>query len=177
MAEEEKQKKTLREWTSEHPKTIFITRFLAWATFACVLPFVFIAYRYGIFKDNNVIALSGWGIIVVIIILVFCLSLFSYIKQGMEDGMVKQCLMGFTKIIIPLMAILLIVQGIRSNIELFEKALGVTIACEFVAIPINPFPSWLAKRKKEKKLEEQESMFGALWDKFFSKKKENDNEQ
>lgn len=171
---EEKQKKSLTEWLREHPKSVFATRALVWTVFAMVLPFLFIAFRYGIFEKSDTIALSGWGIIGVIIVLVFCLSLFSYIKQGMEDGMFKQCLMGFTKVIIPLLAVLLVVQGIKTNIELFETALGVTIACEFIAIPINPFPEWLAKRKREKNLKEQESVFGALWDKFFAKKKENE---
>lgn len=176
MAEEEKQKKTVSEWLNEHPKTVFLTRAFAWATFAAILPFAFIAYRYGIFRSTGTIALNGWGMIGVVILLVFVISLISYIKQGMEEGMLKQCLMGFVKIIVPLLAVMLIVQGIKNNIDLFIKALGVTIACEFVAIPINPFPEWLEKRRKEKNLKEQESVFGALWDKFFDKKKENDGE-
>lgn len=173
MAEEE-QKKSVMEWLKEHPKTVFATRALAWAIFAMVLPFTFIAYRYGIFRSNNTIAISGWGFIGIVIVVVFAITLFNYIRKGLEEGMLKQCIMGIVIVIIPLTAILLLVKGIASDIELFEKALGVTIACELVAIPVNPFPEWLEKRRKERNLKEQESMFGALWDKFFAKKKENE---
>ena len=167
-----KEKKTVGEWLNEHPKTVFITRAIAWAAFAGVLPFVFIAYRYGIFRDNSAIALSGWGFIGVIIAGVVVLTIFNYLRKGLNEGIVKQCIMGFVTVIVPLLGLLMIVKGIASNIELFEKALGVTIACELVAIPINPFPEWLEKRRQEKNLKEQESIFGALWDKFFNKKKE-----
>ncbi len=180
MAEEEKvevkkEKKSLMVWIAEHPKTTFATRAVAWFTFAAVLPFLFIAFRYGIFKSQGTIALSGWGIIGVIIFAAVLIGLIGYLKQGMKEGMAKQCLVGFCKIIVPLLMVLIIVKGIQSNVELFMKALGVTIACEAIAIPINPFPAWLEARRKEKGLEEQESVFGALWDKFFSKKKEHED--
>ena len=169
-------KKTLTEWISEHPQTVFITRAVAWFTFAGLLPFAFIAWRYGLFKDQGAIVISGWGIIGIIILAAVILAIAGYVKQGMKPGLLKQCVSGFCKIILPLLALMLCIQGIKNDIELFEKALGVTIACEIVAIPLNPFPEWLEKRRKEMNLEEQESMFGALWDKFFAKKRENDGE-
>ena len=169
--EEQKEKKTLAGWIEEHPKSVFITRAISWAVFAAGLPFAFIAWRYGIFKDQNSIAISGWGLLGIIILIVFFITLANYIRKGLEPGMFKQCASGFCKVILPLLAVLLIVQGIKSDIELFEKALGVTIVCEIVAIPINPFPEWLAKRQKDLKLEEQEGMFEGLWNKYFDKKK------
>lgn len=175
--DEPKEHKSIWQWLDEHPKTVFITRALIWATLAMVLPFVFIAYRYGLFRDAGAISLSGWGIIAVIIVVVFAFTVVGYIRKGLKDGMVKQCLTGFMKIIVPLVAVLLIVQGIKTDFGLFQTALGVTIACEAVAIPINPFPSWLAKRKKEQNLEEQEGMFEAMWNKFFAKKKENEKDE
>lgn len=171
----EEEKKSLMVWIAEHPKTTFAVRAIAWAVFAAVLPFVFIAYRYGIFKAQNRLALSGWGILAVIIVAAFLIGLLGYLKQGMKEGMAKQCIMGFCKIVVPLIMVMVIVKGIQNNIGLFIKALGVTITCEIIAIPINPFPEWLEKRRKEQGLEERESMFGALWDKFFAKKKENEN--
>ena len=176
VAEEPKEKKTIWQWLQEHPKTVFATRVLAWTCFAMVLPFVFIAYRYGLFRDNGAISVSGWGIIAIIIVLVFAITVINYIRKGLKPGMLKQCVMGVVKVIIPLVAVLLIVQGIRTDIDLFTKALGVTIACELVAIPLNPFPAWLEKRRKEQNLEEQEGMFEAMWNKFFAKKKENEKE-
>jgi hypothetical protein len=174
-AEPKKEKKSLMVWMAEHPKTTFAARAFTWAAFAAILPFMFIAFRYGIFKNQGTIAISGWGIIAVVIVAVFLIGLLGYLKQGMREGMAKQCIVGFCKIVVPLLMVLAVVQGIRSNIDLFVKALGVTIACEIVAIPINPFPAWLEERRKEKNLEERESLFGALWDKFFAKKKEYEN--
>lgn len=186
MAEEEKvatetepvkeaPKKTFGEWLNEHPKSVFAIRAITWFVFAAVLPFLFIAFRYGIFKSTGTIALSGWGIIAVVIVAAVLIGLLGYLKQGMREGMLKQCIMGFVKIIIPLLMVMIIVNGIKTNIDLFLKAIGVTIACEAIAIPLNPFPAWLEERRKEKNLEEQESVFGALWDKFFTKKKEHED--
>ena len=175
VKEEPKKRKTLREWAEEHPKTTFATRAVTWFTFAAILPFLFIAFRYGIFKSTGTIALSGWGIIAVIIFAAVLIGLLNYLRQGMREGMAKQCIMGFCKIIVPLLMVMVIVEGIKTNIDLFLKALGVTIACELIAIPINPFPAWLEERRKEMNLEEQESVFGALWDKFFAKKKEHED--
>ena len=174
MAEEEK--KTIAEWLNEHPRAVFLTRAAAWAIFAGGLPFAFIAWRYGIFKDQGSIVISGWGILGIVFLAVVFLAIASYVKQGMRPGFFKQCVSGFCKIILPLTALMLIIQGIKNDIQLFENALGVTIVCEIIAIPINPFPEWLEKRKKELKLEEQESFLGACWDTFFNKKKENESE-
>lgn len=170
-------KKTLVEWLTEHPRAVFLTRAFAWAVFAAGLPFAFIAWRYGIFKNQGTIAISGWGMIGIIIVGCFVLALVNYVRQGLRPGFLKQCVGGFCKIVLPLLIVLLIVQGIKDDLALFEKALGVTIVCELVAIPLNPFPEWLEKRRKELHLEEQESMFGALWDKFFSKKEENEKKE
>lgn len=169
MAEE---KKTFAEWVDEHPKSIFITRAIAWAILAAGLPFAFIAWRYGIFRQQTTIAITGWGIIAIIIVGIFLITLASYVRKGLKPGMFKQMASGFCKVILPLLVLLLIVEGIKNDIALFEKALEVTIVCELVAIPVNPFPAWLYKRKMEMKLDEQEGMFEGLWNKYFEKKRE-----
>ena len=168
---EEEDKKTLAEWIAEHPQATFITRAIAWSIFAGGLPFAFIAWRYGIFKDQGTIAISGWGILGIVILGIFFFSLANYIRKGMQPGLFKQCASGFCKVILPLLAVLVIVEGIKADIQLFERALGVTIVCELVAIPINPFPEWLEKRQKDLKLAEREGYFEGMWNKFFEKKK------
>ena len=170
--EAEVTKPTLGEWLDNHPKSVFITRAVMWAIFAAGLPFAFIAWRYGIFKEQTAIALNGWGVLGIVILIVFFITLAGYIRKGIKPGYFKQCASGFCKVVLPLLAILLILEGIKSDIELFEKALCVTIVCELVAIPINPFPQWLEERRKEQNLEEQEGVAEVLWNKFFDKKKE-----
>lgn len=173
MAEEEN-KKSVLEWLAEHPQATFITRAVIWAIFAGGLPFAFVAWRYGLFKDQGAIVISGWGVIGILFVAAVVLAIANYVKQGLRPGLLKQCVSGFCKIVLPLLVLMLCVQGIKNDIELFEKALGVAITCELIAIPINPFPEWLEKRKKELKLEERESYLGALWDTFFNKKKEHE---
>ena len=178
MAEEEKkEKKSFTEWVQEHPKTVFVSRAIAWSLFAGILPFIFIAWRYGIFRSTGAIALNGWGIIGLVILAVFLITLFNYLRRGMKYSFAKQCVVGFAKIIVPLVLVMLVVEGIKNNIGLFQQALACTIACELVAIPINPFPEWLEKQKKEGRAEEQEGLIEALWNKYFSKKKENEDKE
>ena len=172
MAKEEKKKKSLKEWWNEHPKTVFWVRFVLWASFAAILPFIFIAFRYGIFQSSSKIKLSGWGIIAIVILLVFLITLFKYLYKGMKPGLVKQCIIGFVTIILPLVILLLLVVEIENHIKLVKQALVCVIACELVGIPLNPFPAWLEKRRVEQGLEQAETLSDVFWDKFFNRKKD-----
>lgn len=177
MSEESKEKRTLVEWINDHPKSTFITRAILWAILAGGLPFAFIAWRYGIFKDSGSIAISGWGIIGIVIAAIFVFVLAGYIRKGLKPGPFKYLANGFCKVVLPLVILLIVVEGVKRDIALFEKALIVTTVCELIAIPVNPFPEWLAKRQSEMKLEEQEGVFEAMWNKFFAKKKEAEKEE
>ena len=171
-AEEDKEKKNLAEWCKEHPKTVFAIRFVLWAACAAVLPFAFIAWRYDIFTTESKIKLTGWGFIAVIILIVFVSTLIKYIYKGLKPGLAKQCVFGFVSIVLPLVILYLLITSIEANMRLFKQALGRTILCEAVGIPLNPFPAWLAKRAKEDKAKEAETVSDIFWDKFFSKKKD-----
>lgn len=176
MAEEpnETKKKSLAETIEEHPRTVFWIRFFAWCLFAAVLPFLFIAWRYGIFSKASAIKLSGWGFIAIIIVIVFIITLISYLYKGMKPGLAKQCVTGFVKIILPLTILLLLVVSIEDSIKLFKQALCCVILCEIIGIPLNPLPDWLEKRKKEQHDEKIETVSDVFWDKFFNRKdKEN----
>lgn len=157
-------------WCKEHPKAVFAARFSLWAIFAAALPFAFIAYRYGIFSVKSKIEVSGWGIIAIIIMVVFLLTLVSYLYKGLKPGIVKQCVLGIVKVVVPLIILYLIVTGIEKDISAFKQALCCVMICETVAIPLNPFPAWLEKRKQEQGKEKLETVTDALWDKFFEKK-------
>ena len=170
--EEQKEKKNLLDWCKEHPKTVFWSRFVLWTIFAAVLPFCFIAWRYGIFTKKPMIQLTGWGVIGIIIAIVFIITLIKYLYKGLKPGLAKQCVNGFFAIILPLVILLLLVTGIESNIKLFKQALCCVILCELVGIPLNPFPAWLEKRKKEQGMEQLESMSDVFWNKFFRGKEE-----
>lgn len=172
--EEDKKKKSLVEWCKEHPKTVFAIRFVLWAACAAVLPFAFIAWRYDIFTTASKIKLTGWGFIAVIILIVFVSTLIKYVYKGLKPGLAKQCVFGFVSIVLPLVILYLLITSIEDSIRLFKQALGCTILCEAAGIPLNPFPAWLAKRAKEDKAKEAETMSDIFWDKFFSKKKDDE---
>lgn len=161
-------------WLENHPKSVFLTRAFAWAVFAAGLPFAFIAWRYGLFMGTNTIQLSGWGMIGVLILAIFTLTLLNYLKKGLKTGFFKQCATGFVKVILPLLIVLLIVEAIKQNIILFEQALSCVIMCELIAIPINPFPAWIEKKNSEQQEEKYEGMADVLWDKFFKRQENKD---
>lgn len=171
---EKKQKKSFVEWYNEHPKTVFAIRFVLWATFSAILPFIFIAFRYGIFTNESKISLSGWGIIAIVVIIVFIITLVKYLYEGMKPGLAKQCVGGVCKIVLPLVVLLLLVVEIKNHIQLVEQALGCVIVCELVGIPLNPFPEWLEKRRIEQGKEKAETLSDIFWDTFFKKKKDNE---
>lgn len=173
MEEEVKQKKSFKQWCEEHPKTVFTIRLIAWALFSAILPFIFIVWRYGIFQTNCTIKLTGWGIIGVIIIIVFAITLLKYVYKAMKPGLFRQCVEGVCKILLPLTILLLLVVEIESHISLVKQALGCVIVCEIIGIPLNPFPAYLEKRRIEEGKEQADSLSDIFWDKFFKKKKDN----
>lgn len=151
-------------------KIVFIIRAVLWFVFAAILPFSFIAWRYGLFKKNINMQLSGMGIIAVIILAIVIITFGKYIYKGMKQCLLKQCIHGFITIVVPLLSFYLIISGIAQNIEVFQQSIGCVIVCEVCAIPINPFPTWLAERQIEK----VENMSDLVWDRFFKRKKENE---
>ena len=165
------EKRTLLEWCEDHPKTVFAIRFVLWTAFAAALPFAFIAWRYQIFTPQTKMQLTGWGFIAILILIIFVITLIRYVYKGLRPGVFKQCIAGFTKVVLPLCILLLLVHSIESTIHLFKQALGCVILCETAALPFNPFPTWLEKRRKEDKTIEAESVADVFWDKFFKMKK------
>lgn len=172
--QEQPKKKSFAEWYSEHPKTVFAIRFVLWAIFSAILPFIFIAFRYGIFQSNSVIKLTGWGIIGIIIVIIFLITLIKYLYEGLKPGLFKQCVCGIFKIILPLVILLLLVVEIKNHIQLVEQALGCVIVCELVGIPLNPFPDWLEQRRVEQGKEKAETLSEIFWNTFFNKKKDDE---
>ncbi len=166
----EKSSKTFTEWYQEHPKTVFAIRFILWVIFSVVLPFVFIAWRYGIFTSSSTIKLSGWGIIAVVIVIVFIITLIRYLYKGMKFSIWKQIITGFISIVLPLLIVLLIVTEIEGHIALVKQALICVIVCELIGIPLDPFPAWLEQRRIEQGKEQAETLSEIFWNNFFKKK-------
>lgn len=134
----------------------FWIRFSLWTLFAVVVPIGFIAWRFGLFKptDNTVqttsLKLSGWGIIGVIIIGIFILAIIRQAKKGLPYGsMLCQCIDGYS-LLIPLLLAVLVIDGVKDNIDKFEQILIVTLVSEAVGIPINPMRRWAMEHNIER---------------------------
>lgn len=139
-------------------KKIFLARLILFTIFACVLPFSFIAWRYHIFTTLNSISLSGWGIIAIVIALVFIVYVARMLKRGMPYSMLTQCIGGFLKVTLPLIILYVVVNAIKNQSEIFLQALLVVIISETIAIPINPFPKWL----NDNQIKKEDSYFEKL---------------
>lgn len=125
-------------------KKIFILRAILWALFSCVIPVIFIAWRYDLFEKVGGVQLSGWGIIAIIIIFAFLYAVIKYIRAGfIEHSMIKQIINGILRVLLPLGALLGLCISLRNSLDVFIQALGLVLISETVAIPLNPFPKWV----------------------------------
>ena len=171
-------KKSLNAFIQDHPKTVFWTRFVLWALLAAILPFLFIAFRFGIFKKVSDISVSGWCILGIIIVVAFAFYLVRCLRVALKgrSPFFLQIVNGLCKIVIPLLCLYFFVDSLQGKMVVFEQALIVVIVCETLAIPINPMPVWVDKMNKGKKEEDRKDGIGYLWDEFFSRKKKHEGE-
>ncbi len=173
--EDENSKQDLTSWIEKHPKTVFWIRFVLWALCACILPFIFIVWRFELFKTISTMQIGGWGVIAIVIVAIFILTVIKYVKLAFSAkySLTKQCLNGFVKVVLPFCVILVIVYSMRNNVELMIQVLGCVTVCEAVAIPINPLPKWAYESQKNVREEERKETVDYMLDTFFKKKKEN----
>lgn len=163
-----------QSWGQKHPRAVFWIRFTLWTTFACVLPFLFIVLRFEIFSTISKMRIGGLGVIAIAILAFFVFTILRYIKLALSAkySLIGQIINGFCKIIIPLVAALLILNSIKSSIDVMMQALGCVISCEAIAIPLNPLPKWAYEKQKDVRADERKEAFDYLLDNFFKRKKD-----
>ena len=168
---EKENKKSLRQVMEEHPKTVFWSRFVLWTIFACGLPFAFIVWRFQLFHTISKIQIGGWGVIAIVILACFVITVIKYIKIALSNhySFVGQCLTGFCKVIVPLLAFFAILYYLKSQIDLMLQVIGCVIICELVAIPMNPLPKWAYECQKDVRVGERKEAFDYLLDGFFKR--------
>jgi len=129
-------------------KKEFALRMVLFTIFGLVLPFGFVVYRYGLFKDTHT-TLTGIGLFAVIIAFVFIKHVLNMYKKANEHTMTAQIISGYSKVIIPLLILLYFVVKMSGDIETFIQSLECVIVCELIAIPIDPLPVWAYQRNIE----------------------------
>ena len=167
----------LFKWLGEHPKTTFWSRFVLWALCAGVLPFLFIVFRFKLFSKVSQLQIGGWGIIAIVLAAAFVFTIIRYIKLAFSGrySLTGQILGGICRVILPLVVFMAILVCIRDSVDTMIKVMGVVIACELVAIPLNPLPKWAYDMQKDVKDSEKKEAMDYLLDGFFNRKKDGDN--
>lgn len=155
-----------KEATAKREKAIFLARAAGFILFAAIMPFCFIAWRFGIFSNKENLSLSGWGIIGIVVVSIVLVYVLRQVGKTVPHTMTGQCINGFLHVILPLGVLLLMLEGVKTRIQYFEQMIMVIILCEVIAIPINPFPKWIHDHMVTEKLniasETQKSFFSAL---------------
>lgn len=134
----------------------FWIRFGIWAVLACVLPCAFIIWRFDLFTKVSVEQYSVWTILIVAVIGFFAIGCLRYIDKGIKTwSMAKQIIVGFAKIIVPLLVFYYIAYVVQQKLQAqlldlknLLDTLVVIIGCEAVAIPVNPFPKYIYEETK-----------------------------
>ena len=93
--------------------------------------------------------------------------LISFYLEGMKTkySIWKQIITGVSKLILPLLTLLVLLVWLKDNIGLLIETLAVLIPCELIAIIINPLPKWCFYNNVEG--------IGEIADRIFAKKGEN----
>lgn len=172
--ETEKKKSSLIDLMTEHPTATFWVRFSAWVVFAAMAPLAFMMWRFNLFNKESHAFLGGWGLFVVIFAAIFLIVLIAYFRRIMmiKHVFISSCISGVCKVIIPLVALLVICYVVRNELDYLIQVLSCTILCELVAIPLNPFPEYIAELQKDVDEDKRKGTIDYLWDKYFAKKKE-----
>ena len=144
-------------------KLVFWSRFCLYVLIGYAAPIFFLAWRFELFNKISKIKIGLWELIIVFIILVGFIKLIQYVKKGLPYSLLTQVLNGIAKVIIPLMVCLIIVNAFKNSgdkLNYLVQFLVFLIACETVAIVVNPFPKWI----HDNHLEEQEHQFRKVFE-------------
>lgn len=144
---------------------IFWFRMIGWLAAGVAAPITTFAIKFGLFSEygykvttdelGNVtgmnIALNGWGIIsVILIVFAFCTIIDEVIEAySKKYSMAKQCLVGLKKRIMPIVIAIGICYFLRNCLDQLIFCLWVLGVSQIVAIPLNPLPKWKAEKKGE----------------------------
>ena len=163
----------------------FWIRMILWVIAQAGVPITVFAIKFGLFTTESIttsydelgnvvqtsISLNGWGIVSVFLIGWTVMQIVNSIIESMEDGysMVKQVVKGVKSRIIPLVITFFICYYLEGVLKEVMFCLIILIASQLVAIPLNPLPQWIYKKKG---VEEYKDALTTLVDFIKTKKKQ-----
>lgn len=134
-------------------KKEFWYRFSVYILFGLLIPATFLIWRFKLFEKVSKVSVGGWGIVAVIFVAIFFISMLKAIRKGMPFSITTQIIEGFCKLIIPLIIACTCIYFMQDLMKEMYQFLLVLILSETVAIVVNPIPQWA----HENKIEEQEN--------------------
>lgn len=134
-------------------KKEFWYRFSIYILFGLLIPAGFLIWRFKLFEKVSKVSIGGWGIVAVIFVAVFFISMLKAIRKGMPFSITTQIIEGLCKLIIPLIIACTCIYFMQDLMKEMYQFLLVLIVCETIAIVVNPIPQWA----HENKIEEQEN--------------------
>ena len=139
-------------------KKEFWTRFSIYVALGAVIPFAFLTWRFNLFSKVNKLSIGGWGIIAIIVLAVFFISMIKAIRRGLPFSFGAQVLTVICKVSIPIMVVLVCANFFRDIMEQVAQFLGVLFVCETAAGIVNPIPQW----SNENQIKEEEGRIKKL---------------
>lgn len=154
------------EEVKKKEKQIFWTRFAIWILFSLVAPIGFINYRYNLFGKVSKVSLSGWFLLVGVILFVFTIILIRYVLHSRKYSYAKQIIKGVITLILPLLFVIYCLYCAKNTIEQLIQVLSFCTLSWCVAICVNPMPKWTYNQSKG----EQEEFINYVLDKRVERK-------
>lgn len=128
-------------------KKEFWTRFGLYIAFGIVIPFAFLTWRYQLFSKVSKISIGGWGLVAILMVAIFFISLIKAVKKGLPFSYGVQVLTVLCKISIPILAVLCCLYALRDLIDQTIQFVAVLFTCETIAGLVNPLPQWAHENK------------------------------
>jgi hypothetical protein len=147
MSKKPSKKKKQRLW--------FWIRFILWSSFSVIIPAVVIITQYEIFTErNSTTKITGWGLVFLIAIAGGVFYIIKSLGEAENNPWINGMARGVKNIILPLLLIYYLTGIITYNLVKFNTILIVTLIAEAIALPINPFPEYIHKRREDKKVKQ-----------------------
>lgn len=92
--------------------------------------------------------MGGWSLILIAIVSIPIFYTLSRIVKALEQGLVKQIIVGVMYVIVPLVLILFMTSVIAENVMKIQRILYIVIPSVAIGIVVNPLPVWVAEREQ-----------------------------
>lgn len=129
-------------------RTKFWVKLIAFMLFTCIVPFLAINYYYDLFNVEGRFMMGGWSMILIVLVSIPIFYALSRIVKALEQGLVKQIIVGVMYVIVPLVIVLFMTSVIAENVMKIQRILYIVIPSVAIGIVVNPLPVWVAEREQ-----------------------------